>query len=251
MASLALDRPWTGWGWRELSHAFYQGTFEPRFCALVDNAHNLPLHLAVELGIPFALVFVAACAIATWKGQPWKEHDPQRLLAWGVVMLIAIHSLAEFPLWYGPFQMALGLSLGLLARAGTGSYPRAAGFTAACALAILAGYVAFDFHRVSQLYLPATMRAPAYREDTLAKARASWLFQDHVAYAELRGTPLFRENAARMFDLSGRVMHFSPETPVIQKRIQAARLLGMHEEADREAARQRAAYPATVPAATR
>jgi hypothetical protein len=28
--------------------------------------------------------------------------------------VIVLHSLLEYPLWYGPFQMALGICLGLL-----------------------------------------------------------------------------------------------------------------------------------------
>ena len=45
--------PWLGWGWGELDYAHYATLYDgPRFCDILDNAHNLPLHLAVELGIP-------------------------------------------------------------------------------------------------------------------------------------------------------------------------------------------------------
>ncbi len=60
---LIAQKPWLGWGWGELDYAhfitLYPGT---RFCDILDNAHNLPLHLAVELGVP--LVAVPGQAVA-------------------------------------------------------------------------------------------------------------------------------------------------------------------------------------------
>ncbi|WP_231394417.1 O-antigen ligase family protein, partial [Pseudacidovorax intermedius] len=48
---LIAQRPWTGWGWGQLSLAHYLAEYPgPRFVEILDNAHNLPLHLAVELG---------------------------------------------------------------------------------------------------------------------------------------------------------------------------------------------------------
>ncbi len=34
-------------------------------------------------------------------------------MAWGVLAIILLHSLLEYPLWYGPFQMALCQCVGL------------------------------------------------------------------------------------------------------------------------------------------
>jgi Protein glycosylation ligase/O-Antigen ligase len=43
---LIAQKPWLGWGWRELAYAHYSTPFTHRFGELLDNAHNLPLHLA-------------------------------------------------------------------------------------------------------------------------------------------------------------------------------------------------------------
>ena len=79
---LIAQKPWLGWGWGELDYAHYVTLYEGlRFCDILDNAHNLPLHLAVELGIP-ASVF--ACGVLTWwvwRRQPWREMDSTRQLA--------------------------------------------------------------------------------------------------------------------------------------------------------------------------
>ena len=45
---------------------------------------------------------------------PGAKPNPARQLAWAVLAVIGVHSLLEYPLWYGPFQIAFGLCLGLL-----------------------------------------------------------------------------------------------------------------------------------------
>ncbi len=35
-------------------------------------------------------------------------------MAWGLLGAIVLHSLLEYPLWYGPFQLVFGLCLGML-----------------------------------------------------------------------------------------------------------------------------------------
>ncbi|MDP3272960.1 O-antigen ligase, partial [Limnobacter sp.] len=46
---LIAQKPWLGWGWGELDYAHYMTLYsDKRFCHILDNAHNLPLHLAVE-----------------------------------------------------------------------------------------------------------------------------------------------------------------------------------------------------------
>ena len=70
-----------------------------RFSVLLDNAHNLPLHLAVELGLPVAAV--ACGAVVAWvvRARPWQETDAVRQLAWGALAIIGLHSMVEVPLW--------------------------------------------------------------------------------------------------------------------------------------------------------
>jgi O-antigen ligase len=114
---LIAQKPWLGWGWGELDFAHFITLYPgERFCDILDNAHNLPLHLAVELGVPFALTVCGGLMWVVVRSRPWRETDPTRQLAWGVLAVIAVHSLLEYPLWYGPFQMAALLSIGLLCK---------------------------------------------------------------------------------------------------------------------------------------
>ena len=113
MLALIVQHPWLGWGWRELGYAHYIHLYDgPRFCDILDNAHNLPLHLAVELGVPVA---VTTCGLLGWwvvRAKPWAETDATRRMAWTVLAVVGLHSLLEYPLWYGPFQIAVGTKFG-------------------------------------------------------------------------------------------------------------------------------------------
>jgi len=246
--SLIAERPWTGWGWGELSFAHYSTLYPgPRFSEILDNAHNLPLHLAVELGIPAAVLICGGFVWMVLAARPWRERDPARLMAWGVLAMIVLHSLLEYPLWYGPFQLVFGLCLGMLWPGRTPArFPKVRGVSAFAAAALMAivVYAGWDYIRISQIYMPRSERLPAYEDDTLAKLRGSWLFGRQVGFAELTLTTVTPANAAGMHALAERTLHFSPEPRVITKLIESAELLGREDEARAQAERFRIAFPA-------
>lgn len=246
-------RPWLGWGWGELDHAHFITLYPgPRFCDILDNAHNLPLHLAVELGVPVALLICGTAIWLIWRARPWRELDATRQMAWAVLAVILLHSMLEYPLWYGPFQMALGLSLGLLwptnarqARQPSSPCLRASISRQVVSVLLMAGtaYAAWDYHRISQIYLDPEARAATYRDDTLEKIRGSWLFQRQVRFAELNTMALTKDSAAQVNAMAHKVLHYSPEARVAEKLIESAEMLGRDEEARFYLLRYRAAFP--------
>lgn len=243
---LITQKPWLGWGWGELDYAHFMTLYPgERFCDILDNAHNLPLHLAVELGVPFATAVCGAIMWAVVRSRPWRETDPARQLAWGVLAVIAIHSLLEYPLWYGPFQMAALLSVGLLCKIVPTKKPIALVKSAPTAIVCIAIFVwaGFDYWRVSQLYLSASARSPAYQENTLDKVRGSRLFSNQVAFAEFTTTALTPGNAPVLYVMGLQLLHFSPEPRVVEKLIASADLLGLDDEAASYRVRYRAAFP--------
>lgn len=249
---LIAQKPWLGWGWGELDYAHYITQYPgARFCDILDHAHNLPLHLAVELGVPAAVLI---CGGFGWWGlrqKPWRESDPTRQLAWSVLAVILLHSMLEYPLWYGPFQIAFLLCLGLLRRSSAplmgdaSASPGQRGTRAALALAMLAviAFAAWDYRRVSQIYLQPEARAVGYRDNTLEQVRKTRLFQDQALFAELTITSLSRANAAWIFETASRLLHFSPEPRVIEKLIESAVMLGRDGEARVHLDRFRVAFP--------
>ena len=255
MLHLIAQKPFTGWGWGEMAYAHYATLFPgERFCVLLDNAHNLPLHLAVELGLPVTSALCALALWGLWRLRPWRETDPVRQLAWGVLAIVGVHSLLEFPLWYGPFQLATVFALLLLVRrgpSGPGGHPWRPGRVGLGAAALVCGAaLAFgvllvrDYERVSQLYRAVPERDPAYREDTARKVFASIaFFRETAHFATVTTTPVTAQNAAEMHARATRLLHYSPEPRVIEAVLASAALLGRQAEVDFHTTRYRIAYP--------
>ncbi|MGQ0710914.1 MAG: Wzy polymerase domain-containing protein [Rhodoferax sp.] len=228
---LVLQKPWWGWGWGELDYAHFSTLFSSeRFCGLVDNAHNLPLQLAVEGGLVVAVLVCAGLGWWVWREQPWKERDPDRLLAWAVLGVIGIHSMLEFPLWYGPFQLAVFWCIWVLWRRkdgrgspvpGTGPHRRSdwVRMPLAGGLLALALVLAWDYARVSQVY-----RLPAERWTWLGVPQRALFFQDYLDFAQFTTTPVQEDNAAKMVELGQRMLHFSPEPRVVVILLRAAQV---------------------------
>ena len=260
---LIEQKPWLGWGWGELDYAHFITLYNgPRFCDILDNAHNLPLHVAVELGVPFALLVCGGFAWWVLRQKPWAERDATRQMAWAVIAVILLHSMLEYPLWYGPFQMAFGICMALLLRSQKQSleadnsskkssnkpatqvlYGRVAIFIIASALLALTAYAAWDYRRISQIYLQPEQRDAQYQSDTIGKIRGSWLFADQVRFAELMVTPLSASSADWTFSTATSLLHYSPEPRVVEKLIESAVMLGRDDEALAFIARYRAAFP--------
>lgn len=250
---LIAERPWFGWGWGELDYAHYTTLYPGRrFCDILDNAHSLPLHLAVELGLPIALLICGGLGWAVWHGRPWGETNPTRQMAWAILAMIMLHSMLEYPLWYGPFQVAFGVCMGLLWRKSKwrGFTLREISLRAAVVrfsfsflLFIAISYAAWDYHRISQIYRAPQARDAAYRDDTLSKIRRSRLFQNQVRFAELTINPLTRANAQWTLDTATALLHYSPEPRVIEKVIESAVMLGRDDEALFHLIRYRVAFP--------
>ncbi len=254
---LIQQRPWLGWGWSELDYAHYANLYTgERFCAILDNAHNLPLHLAVELGVPMAAILCGGAAYAIWRQRPWAERDAMRQMAWMILSVIGLHSMLEYPLWYGPFQLTVLLCLVLLWRrpadnrvqdSHSRQLKRPFRLIGQHFIALIFGafllYVGWDYRRISQIYLSPQDRSAAYAENTLAKIQNSWLFKSQVQFAELAITPLTQANAAHHLQTALDVLHFSPEPRVIERLLDSALVLHRDDLLAFHMPRYRAAFP--------
>ena len=178
-----------------------------------------------------------------------------------MLAVIGLHSMLEYPLWYGPFQIAALLCVIILA---AGIAPQAhPGFTkpgdvltgrlqvlwritspllAACGFAMLL-WIGLDYFRITQIYLPEAERAEAYRSDTLNKVSDSRFFKSQVAFAELSLAELHRENAPELHAKAQKLLHYSPEPRVIEKLIESSVMMGRDDEALFFLVRYREAFP--------
>jgi hypothetical protein len=92
-------------------------------------------------------------------------------------------------------------------------------------------YAAWDFNRVGQIYRQAASRDAAYRDNPLHHAKQSWLFKNQADFAELTTQTVTADNAAELYPQALRLMHYSPETRVVQRVIDSGKLLGHDAQA--------------------
>lgn len=242
---LVGQQPMTGWGWDMLRYAHYSSDYPgERFCEILGNAHNLPLHLAFVWGVPAAVLLTAGVLVWVVRAKPWVYVGAGQQLAWGVLGVIGLHSLLEFPLWYGPFQVALLLCLWLLNGRVTAvlNTPMLSRTLAVCLLLGVVG-VGYDHERVRQVYLPAVQRWSLWREPALELAQRSFFFQGTALFAKVTITPVNPDNAPWMLAASLRALQTSPEPRVIEKLLDSAQLVGDHPTYAWHLQRYRLVYP--------
>jgi O-antigen ligase len=225
---LVAQHPLRGWGWDELRYAHYITEYPSlRFCDMLGNAHNLPLHIAFVGGVPAAVLAILGVLVWVVRAKPWHHQGAGPQLAWGVLGVLGLHSLLEYPLWYGPFQVALLLCLWLM-RGRVWQFLQVP--TRAVGLALVLGgglgFVAYDYAQVRQIYLPAAQRFSVWRDQALQVAQRAWLFRGTAVFAQVTTTPVNKGNARAMLEASLEAMHTSPEPRVIEKLLDSAQLLG-------------------------
>jgi hypothetical protein len=226
------QQPWSGWGWGELKYAHYITDYPgERFCDILGNAHNLPLHLAVELGLPVAISACLALLTLLLRGHPWRLNRSEGSLAWGVLMAVGLHSLLEYPLWYGPFQLATLWAVLLLwptAQEWLQSQRQALSAIAAAGLCLIA-LIGHDYQRTRQIFLPPAQRLAPWQADPWGAAQQTWFFRSMVDFAEWSSADVTANNAPQVLAASERLLHYSPEPRVVQRLIDSARLLGRED----------------------
>ncbi len=139
------------------------------FSKFAEHAHNLPLHLAATMGLPFALVFLGAVGLWLLR-QLRAQVRADRLFAFSGLAVIGLHSMVEYPLWYTYFVIPAGLLCGLLAasdaRVRVVRLPVAAANAAFVGLVFALVWVARDYVIVQRAYDDwATVRSVATAAD--------------------------------------------------------------------------------------
>ena len=129
---LILAQPWTGVGFGEFGFAWILTPFSNRGGQFFDNTHNLPLQLVVELGLPLAGLVIGLLLLALWKAvqRARRTRGDNSLVARAgltLLLIVALHSMVEYPLWYAffllPAALIWGLVLGVAVEAPKASTP--------------------------------------------------------------------------------------------------------------------------------
>ena len=196
---LVKAHPWAGVGFGEFNFAWTLTEFPNRPVAFFDHSHNLPLQFAVELGLPLAGIVLVLLGWAVVRAarnclHPLNVSDPAspQRAAFVMVLLILMHSMLEYPLWYAyfllPAAFALGVCLGhpiypLSSTAATSppkchSWPLRVG---AVLLILGSAYSIYDYLSVVVIFAPPENAAPLTQR--IANGQRSVFFSHHADYA--------------------------------------------------------------------
>jgi O-antigen ligase len=246
--ALVREHPWLGVGFGEFNFAWTLTPFPGRPIEFFDHSHNLVLNLLAEMGVPLGTLVVALLLVGLWHAlrnalADGREPDtearpyPTQRAAFVVVVLVSVHSMLEYPLWYAyfllPTAFAFGLCLGRPRAAADASAPAAddAGATRPLVLAsmavVLAGSLAvFDYTRVVTIFSPPAEAEPL--EVRIAKGRGSVLFGHHADYAA--GTVV--QHPGEVLGAFDRSTHF-----LLDMRLAGAWATALHERGETDKAR--------------
>ncbi|MEQ1806090.1 MAG: Wzy polymerase domain-containing protein, partial [Burkholderiaceae bacterium] len=175
---LIRTHPWFGVGFGEFNFAWTLTEFPNRPVAFFDHTHNLPLQLAVELGLALAALVLATLGWALWRAarncmlppDPDEVASPQRA-AFVMVLLVLMHSLLEYPLWYAYFLLPTAFLLGLCVAGPTRCVVAAAPAPhvqvqamsvriASLVLMLGAAYSIYDYFKVVVIFAPPDNASP-------------------------------------------------------------------------------------------
>ena len=198
--ALIHAQPWLGVGFGEFNFAWTLTPFPNRPTEFFDHTHNLPLQLAAELGLPLAALVLGLLGWMLWQG--WRrcsalsdETGAAMRAAFVMLLMMALHSQLEYPLWYAHFLLPTGLIAGLCLGAGAAlatapsaspsvpvpsrRWPVALGL----ALSLAAVAVVVDFRRVVVIFSPPL--GASSLEDRIESGQRSWFFAHHADYAAI------------------------------------------------------------------
>jgi len=245
---LIRQHPWTGVGWGEFNFAWTLTPFPGRPVALFDHTHNLPLQLAVEMGLPLAAGVAGLLGWALWRAAraAWdggagdnvsgtvsstvsgkvsanvtgKDSITDSALGMArrgavmAVLMIGLHSMLEYPLWYAYFLLptawlwgfALGAARPQAAAAGSSGIAAKPVLVAlGAATALGGGLAAADYSRVAAIFSAGSTQPLAQR---VAAGQRSLFFAHHADYAALTsGLPVVDQDQP-----FGRATHYLLDT---------------------------------------
>jgi O-antigen ligase len=224
---------------------------------MYNNAHNLVMQLAAETGLSGLLIFAATLSPLAWR----ISKAPRTPYLWwgcGLLVVVGVHSLLEYPLWYAYFLGIAAVTLGVL---DTGNYRlklRNLG-RLSVAVVLLLGVLSltqvWDGYRKLEAVLalrPASETDAVYvsrMRDGFVEAQQQALLRP---YAELFMSSLIdasEDHLAEKLDLNERAMHFVPASEVVYREVLLLALAGKQAEAQQQLQLAAWSFPGDFPAA--
>ena len=225
----------------------------PNIVGLYNNAHNLILQIAAEMGVAGLLVLIGTLAL--WIYQAVQSGDRTVYHWWGYSILAVqgIHSLLEYPLWYAYFLGVAALTLGMLDFSTYRLELRRLG-RLSVAIMILLGLLSLiqmwqGYRKLEGLLaMRPTSNAEIQKfNQTMRQGMVDlqeWTMM--VSVAELYMTSMIEVSADHLADkrmLNERVMRYIPISPVVYRQSLLLAMSGEHDAAKLQMTRAIWSYP--------
>jgi len=252
-----LAGPFLGAGWGQFSwhHFLHQAASGPGINPGVFNhAHNFVMQLMAETGALGTLLVVGAVVLwfadlktATFDLEWWW------LLA--LLLVIGIHSMLEYPLWYSYFLGVVAVLLGLGAER-TWALRRVGAVRVVVGLGIIVGWVNLiavispyrDFERL--VFTPQSRQLPPVGDkvfgDAIVGIHREPLLTPYVELALAYGVTVSEERLREKLELTTRAMHFAPTSVVVYRQALLLALAGESAAATRQLEWAMRAYPEDI-----
>ena len=238
--TLIQAQPWLGVGCGEFNFAWTLTPFPGRPTAFFDHTHNLPLQLAVELGLPLAglilgllLWALGGAAWLAWRAEG--DASTAQRCAVMMVLMIGLHSLLEYPLWYSYFLLPTAWAFGFALRRAAPVVASPQTLLPWAGWLLVAGSLlsVWDYGRVAAIFSAEPGSPPL--EQRIANGQRSWFFAHHADYAAVTSS-IPQPAPARAFD---RTTHYLLDTRLMMTWAQALQARGEADAARHVAARLR------------
>lgn len=245
-----LKAPLLGIGFGQFAwHHFGYGPIfnDPQITGLYSNAHDIAFHLLAETGLAGTLLVFGG--IFFWARRIDIAFDLHAWWLFAALLIIALHSLDEYPLWYAHFLGIFMLFLGM-GEARSLRLPCAQGvmiLLLAAGSYWMAGLMR-DYLDLEGLLYPSYHNGkpplkPAALYDALYRFRKGTLLAPYVEYPMAEMMPVDETNLDSKLALSRRALHFSPSGMIVYRRAALLALAGRERAAKLEIGRAASSDP--------
>ena len=223
---------------------------------LYNNAHNMVMQLAAEMGLAGVLILFGTLGIWLWQSVR-EQLSIDNWWGYAVLAVLGIHSMLEYPLWYAYF---IGIAAFLLGALDRGTYRlelRGLG-RLSVATVLLLGFVSLVQLQLGYQRLERALaaRPQSAQDENFSQRMREGLIAVHgmpllQPYAELFMNSWIEVNTDELDNklaLNERAAKFVPISTVVYRRAWLLALAGKQDEARLQVERAIWSYPADFPA---
>jgi hypothetical protein len=228
---------------------------QPRMLGFTDHAHNLLLHVLAEFGLVGFILLVAFAGL--WiVGLVRQPRTPAHWWIWAIALVLGVHSMLEYPLWYAFFLGVAAVVLGL-------GEPRAwripLGRDGRTGRLALVGLLALGWVVIAQLfgdylvlenflafryrYIHATAEVNRQAKDALLEIGRGSLLAPYVELGLARTISVDTDRLADKLAVNGRAMRLFPIDDLAYRQAMLLALRGDQGAAQRQWDLAAASFP--------